>query len=56
MSSLITRGYYRFDRIITRGYGTGWLGIFRAEVLRFVSSFTKAVSKASGFSREIDGV
>lgn len=56
MSSLITRGYYKYDRIITRGYGTGWLGIIRAELLRFASSFTKTVAKISGFQREIDGV
>jgi len=56
MNSLITRGYDRFDRIITRGYGSGWLGIFRVEILRYVSKFTKGITKQSGFTREIDGV
>lgn len=56
MSSLITRGYYKYNRIITRGYGTGWLGIIRAEILKMVSKFTRLVSKDSRFTREMDGV
>jgi hypothetical protein len=51
MSSLITRGYYKYDRIITRGYGTGWLGIIRVEVLRFLSKFTKSIEKISEFNK-----
>jgi hypothetical protein len=49
MSSLITRGYYKYDRIITRGYGTGWLGLLRAEILRFVSKFYRVVEFDSAF-------
>lgn len=49
MSSLITRGYSRFDRIITRGYGTGWLGIIRVEILRFVSKFNRVIARESTF-------
>jgi len=49
MSSLITRGYYKYDRIITRGYGTGWLGRLRAEILRFVSKFHRVVEVKSAF-------
>jgi hypothetical protein len=51
MSSLITRGYYKYNRIITRGYGVGWLGIVRAEILRFVSKFVKIVSGQSKFTK-----
>lgn len=54
-NSLITRGFDQFDRIITRGYGTGWLGLLRAEILRYVSKFTRAISRVSGFTRIIDG-
>jgi len=49
MSSLITRGYYKYDRIITRGYGQGWLGKIRTEILRFVSRFNRIVSVESEF-------
>lgn len=54
-NSLITRGYDRFDRIITRGYGSGWLGILRREILRFVSKFSKTLSFISKRTGEIDG-
>ena len=49
MSSLITRGYWHYDRIITRGYGTGWLGIIRKEILRFVSRFNRVIAVDSTF-------
>ena len=55
MNSLITRGYDRFDRIITRGYGTGWLGLKIAEIIRAVSKFTGTVRKTSGFTTRING-
>lgn len=51
MSSLITKGYYKYNRIITQGYGTGWLGIIRAEILEFVSKFTRVIIKESKFER-----
>ena len=51
MDSWITLGYGRFDRIITLGFGSGWLGILRAEVLRFVSKFTKRVELTSKFNK-----
>jgi len=54
-NSLITRGYDRFDRIITRGYGTGWLGLKIAEIIRAVSKFTGTVRKTSGFTTRING-
>jgi len=54
-NSVITRGYDRFDRIITRGYGSGWLGIVKLEILRFVSKFTKTLSFKSKFTGVIDG-
>jgi hypothetical protein len=47
--SIITRGYNTYDRIITRGYGTGWLGIIRKEILRFVSRFNRIISVESTF-------
>ena len=52
MSSLITRGFYKYDRIITRGYGEGWLGILRAEILRFTSKFHRVISATSRFNRD----
>lgn len=56
MSSLVTRGYYKYDRVITRGYGEGWLGIIRTEVIRMVAKFTRLVRKTSDFTTEINGV
>lgn len=56
MNSLITRGYDRFDRIITRGYGPGWMGRLRAEIIKVVSKFTRVVSAGSRFTKEMDGV
>jgi len=56
MSSLITRGYYRYNRVISRGYGKGWLGKFYAEILQFTSTFTKLINKISSFQKEMDGV
>lgn len=53
MSSLITRGFYKYDRIITRGYGTGWLGILRAELLRFVSKFHRVIDLVSKFREDV---
>lgn len=55
MNSLILRGYERYDRIITRGYGTGWLGKLRGEILRFTSKFTKIMRFKSGRTGVIDG-
>lgn len=55
MNSVITRGYDRFDRIITRGYGEGWLGVLRREILRFISKFTRMMGFISKRTGEIDG-
>lgn len=55
MNSVILRGYERYDRIITRGYGIGWLGKVRAEILRFISSFAKTMRFISKRVGEIDG-
>lgn len=51
MNSVILRGYERYDRIITRGYGSGWLGKVIAEVLDFISKFTRGMEFES--KREI---
>lgn len=51
MSSLILRGYGKYDRIITRGYGDGWLGIFRAEIIRLVSRLARVVSLDTKLNR-----
>lgn len=51
MNSLILRGYGQFDRIITRGYGTGWLGRARAEIVRFVSAIARVVNIPSRINR-----
>jgi len=51
MNSLILRGYGQYDRIITRGYGTGWLGVFRAEIVRFVSRIARTMSFESKIER-----
>jgi len=53
MNSLILRGYGRFDRIITRGYGRGWLGILRAEIIRLKTTITKIVSRISRRTDEV---
>lgn len=54
MSSLITRGFYKYDRIITRGYGQGWLGRMKTEILKFVSKFTQIITKESNFTEGCD--
>ena len=51
MNSLITLGFDKYDRIVTLGYGTGWLGIIRAEILRFVSKFNRVIDLTSKFNR-----
>ena len=56
MNSLIFRGYGRFDRIVTRGNGSGWLGIVRREVVQLISKFMKTIRISSKFNREIDGI
>lgn len=43
MNSLILRGYGRFDRIITRGYGRGWLGLLRTEIIRLKTVVGKRI-------------
>lgn len=53
MSSLILRGYYRYDRTITRGYGSGWLGKVRREILRFVSKFIRLMRFTSKRTGEV---
>jgi hypothetical protein len=45
MNSLVLRGYGAYDRIITRGYGTGWLGLLRLEVVRLVTTMTRTISR-----------
>ena len=55
IDSIILRGYGPYDRIITRGYSPGWAGKIRAEFLRFVSSFTKAMCFTSERTGEING-
>jgi hypothetical protein len=53
MNSLILRGYGCFDRIITRGYGTGWMGMVRTELLRIKTAITNLISKVSQRTGEI---
>lgn len=43
MNSLILRGYGQYDRIITRGYGQGWLGRLRTEIVRLYSRLARIV-------------
>ena len=51
MNSLILRGYGKYDRIITRGYGSGWLGRAKAEIVRFISFLSRTVSFNSKLNR-----
>lgn len=55
MNSLILRGYGENSRIITCGYGSGWLEVIRAEILRFTSQFTKSMYKLSSFGTKLGG-
>ena len=55
MNSVILRGYERYDRIITRGYGSGWIGKRRAEILRFISKFTRSMRFTSKRTGVING-
>jgi len=41
---------------VTRGNGSGWLGIVRREVVQLISKFMKTIRISSKFNREIDGI
>jgi len=55
MNSLILRGYGQYDRIITRGYGRGWLGIIRTEWLRFKTTITRTIARATTRDGVVNG-
>lgn len=55
MNSLILRGYGAYDRIITRGYGNGWLGRIRAEIIRLATTMSRIISRTTRRYPLLDG-